>query len=496
MSIAWGYLRTTPLGELLTGTAHEAHPTDITAPLGVRFAGRTVLALHVALEKAATVRVAFDGAGRPRLSGIRNIRQRNSTELVDVLRTEAAGARAEWVVIVLATGWQAVLGQRSARPEPGEPASAFSRYRLMLEAPESIVPRAQIDRIYTAVDHPVLDKSVVFSVRRQEVEELLAQVRKAGLRVAGVRIAVAAQLELWLAAQGEAGLSRDLLLSDGLSALLLNTEQRDFVPPRGAAVEADLPRQAVQRPGAIDEDIARFVAANAGRSVTFIGPEDLCASVKKALPDAEIVRPPDAEAHDTQCGVLAAQVRHELHPEAREVRPALERRYRRLVLGYGVLVLLLAAVAAVNASYAIRTGYQSFRLERTAAQRAGDAAARRADIASISREFADANALRSWVAGNFHAQRLCYALLKDMPSGAVMDRLVVEMRDGQITLTFVVLGDQDLQLRTHRSIERAINDLRYKIGGEDLPVSAAGASRAVQYRMHLIAPDPGEAAAS
>lgn len=496
MSKAWGYLRTTPLGELLTGTAHQAHPTDITAPLGERFAGRTILALHVALEKAATVRVAFDASGRPRLSGIRNVRQRASAELIEVLRAEAAASKAAWVVIVLATGWQAVLGQRSARAEPNEAGSAFSRHRLLFESPEVVVPRAQIDRVYTAVDHPVLDKSVVFSVRRRDIEELVAQVRKAGLGVAGIRIAVAAQLELWLAAQGEAGLSRDLLLTDGLSALLLNTEQGDFVPPRGAAVEAEQPRQVMQRPGAIDEDIARFIAANAGRSITYVGPEELCAAVKKTAPDAEIVRPAAADAHDTQCGVLDPRVRHELYFEAREVRPALPKAWRRPAVGYAALAVILAGVTIVNATYAVRTGYQSFRLERAAAQRQEDAAGHRASVAAMGREYTEANALRSWVGANFHAQRLSYALLKDIPPTAGLDRLVVELRDGQITLTFVVLGDQDTQLQAHRAIERSIKELRHKIGGEDLPVNAAGAARAVQYRMHLIAPDPGEASTS
>lgn len=489
--MSWKHFRATPLGELLTGTAHEAHPTDITTPLPVRFAGRTILALHVALEKAATVRVAFDAAGRPQLGGIRHIKQRASSELSEVLRSEAASTGAKWVVVVAATGWQAVLGQRSARPEAGEASTAFARHRLLFESPEIVVPRAQVERVYTAVDHPLLDKSVVFSLRRRELEELFSEIRKAGLQVASVRIAVAAQLELWLAAQGEAALARDLLITDGLSALLLNTDQGDFVPPRGA-VEPEQPRQAVQRPSAVDEDVGRFIAANAGRSVTFIGPEELCATVKKSAHDAEIVRPPEAEAHDTQLAVLSRHVQHDLNFEAKEVRPAIPRSYRRFVYAYAGAAFLMATLGIANTLYAVRAGYQCFRLERETAQRASEQAAFRTKLAAIEDDFAEANMLRAWVGANYHAQRLCYGLLKEIPPTAGLDRLHLEMKDGQLTLTFVVLGDPDAQLSTHRAVERAIKQLKHKIGGEDLPVGAAGVSRAVQYRMHIIVQDASE----
>lgn len=493
MKTLWSRFCSSPLGELLTGTAHHTHPTDITAPLGSRFAGSTILALHVALEKAATVRVAFDAAGVPRLSGIRHIRQRSSAELGDVLRSEAAATRARWVVVVFATGWQAVLGQRAARPEAGERATQFFRHRLLFDSPELLVPRAQVDRVYTAIDHPVLDKSVVFSMRRRELEELLGEVRKCGLGIAAVRIGVAAQLEAWLATQGEAGLSRDVLVTDGLSALLLNVQQGDFVLPH-SAIEAEQPRQAVQRPSAIEEDIARFISASPGRSVTYIGPDELCAAVKKAAPGAEIVRLPEHPAHDTQQVTLAAAVLHDLNCEAREVRPALPRSWRRLVLGYVCLVVVLAAVAAINISYAIQTGIDSYRQEKLASRNAAEADAEAEASRRMAAEFAEATAWKNWVGANYNAQQLCQRVLLGVPATAALDRLSVEVRDGQIALSFVIQGDQETQLTTHRQVERAVNSLRYRIGSEDLPTVAAAANRAVHYRMHIIVPDAGEVA--
>jgi hypothetical protein len=495
MNKRWQLFRATPLGELITGSAHEAHPTDITAPLGVRFAGQSILALHVALDKAATVRVSFDGAGNARLTGIRNIRQRASAELTDVLRAEGAAIHTHWVVVVLATSWQAILGQRAARPDPTDRQSAFARHRLMFESPEVVVPRAQVDRVYTAVDHPVLDKSVVFSVRRREVEELLGEVRRCGLEVAAVRIGVAAQLEAWLAQEGEAGATRDLLISDGLSALLLNTDQGDFVLPH-SAVEAEQPRQAVQRPSTIEEDITRFVTATPGRAVTFIGPEELCAAVKKHSGDVEIVRPVGHLAHDTQQVTLAALVQHDLNFEAREVRPAIHRKWRRALVVYGGLAAALIVVTAVNISYAVRAGYQAFALERQSAQRALELQADTAEIAQMAGELGEATALQSWISGNYHAQKFCYRLLRDIPASAALDRVVVEMKDGQLALTFVVLGDQEIQLAARRAIERAIADLHFKIGGEEQPIATAGSGRAIQYRLHIIVPDAAEVTSS
>jgi hypothetical protein len=487
------YFRTTPLGELVTGSAHDAHPTDITAPLGKRFAGQTILAIHVALEKAATVRVTFSREGKPRLSGIRNIKQRSTSEFAETVRAEAAACRAEWAIIVMAAGWQAMLGHRAARPEPNETASGFARHKLMFETPEIVVPRAQVDRVYTAVDHPVLDKSVVFSLKRRDLDHLFSEIRRCGLGIAAVRIAVAAQLEVWLAAQGEAGLGRDLLLTDGLSALLLNIEQGDFVPPRGA-VEAEQPRQAVQRPGAIEEDIARFIAANVGRSVTFVGPEELCSGVKKHAVDAEIVRLPDHPAHDTQCVALLPQVHHDLNFEAKEVRPALPRSWRRGLIGYAIATVVLGVVAVTNSFYAARSGYDAYQLEKESSARALQFDSDASEITKIAGEFAEAGALRAWIAANYHAQQFSYALLKEIPPSAALDKLSIEVHDGQITLTFVVLGDQDTQLSTHRALENAIKELRYKIGGEELPVSTANGARAIQYRMHIIVPDAGERA--
>ena len=494
MSTGLHSLRDSPLGELITGTAHEAHPTDVTAPLGARFSGRTILAVHIALDKAATVRVSFGADGTPRLSGIRNIRQRTTSDFAETLRAEAHATHAEWAVIVMATGWQAVLGQRAARPEPNESASAFARHKLMFETPEVVVPRAQVDRVYTAIDHPSLDKSVVFSLKRREVEQLCTEIRQCGLEIAAVRIAVAAQLELWLASQSEAGVARDLLLTDGLSALLLNTEQGDFVPPPGA-IAAEQPRQSVQRPSAIEEDITRFITANAGRSVIFIGPEELCAAVKQQARDVEIIRPPDHPAQDTQYAALLANVRHDLNFEAREVRPALPKAWRRLTYAYGAFAAVLAVVTIINAIYAVRLGYDSYRLEKEAAQRAVDSEADATTSAKIVADLASATGLRSWVAANFHAQRFTYHLLKEVPANAALEKLTVEMKDGQIALIFVALGDAETQLATHRAIEKAIKDIRFKIAGEDMPVTATTSNHAVQYRMHIIAPDAGETAA-
>lgn len=493
MTALLSFLRRCPLGELLSGSAHDAHPTDVTTPLGVRFAGRTILVVHTALDRAATVRVSFDRSGTPRLSGIRNIKQRFTAEFSEVLRAEVAATHAQWAVVVMATGWQALLGQRAARGEPGERTKAFARHRLMFETPEVIVPRAQLDRVYTAVDHPVLDKSVVFSVKRREVEEIAAELRRCGLGIAAVRIGVAAQLEAWLTQEGEQGLGRDLLVTDGLSALLLNTQQGDFVPPRGA-VDSEQPRQSVQRPSAVEEDIVRFLANGAQHSLTFLGPEELCAALKRSLPELEVIRQPEHPAHETQAIALASQVQHDLNFEAREVRPPIPRRWRRFTFAYVGLILLLGTLTAFNAAYAVRARYAAYQLERESARRAEDTARQRDVLQRVMDDFTNASQQRTWVSGNYHAQRLCSQLLRELPERAGLDRLSLEMKESQLVLGFTISGDEPTQLAAHRAVERAIAALKFKIAGEDVPAAGAG-HRAVQYRMNLIPADAGEIAA-
>jgi hypothetical protein len=306
---------------------------------------------------------------------------------------------------------------------------------------------------------------------------------------------VAAQLEAWFAVEGEAGLTRDVLLTDGLSALLLNVEQGDFVLPRSAG-EAEQPRQAVQRPSTIEEDIIRFVVAAPDRAVTFIGPEELCAGVKKHSGETEIVRPLAHAAHEPQQVTLAACVQHDLYFEAREVRPAIPHKWRRALAAYTLLAAALLVITSVNIAYAVRARYEVFALER---QSAREALQLQTDVSAVSQmatELAEAAALRSWISGNYHAQQFSYRLLRDIPASAAIDRLNVEIKDGQLALTFVVLGDQENQLGARRAIERAIADLHFKIGGEDLPVATAGPAHAVQYRFHIIVPDAAEAKSS
>lgn len=489
----WARFRGTPLGELLTGTAHEAHPADLGSSPGQRFAGQSVLVVHVALERAATVRVTFDTAGKPCVGGIRNIKQRSTPEFGQTVRAEAAAIQARWAFVVFATGWQALLGQRAARADVHESGPSFARHRLMFETPEAVAPRAQVDRVYTAVDHPTLDRSVVFSLKRSEVETITGELTRCGLGLAGIKIGVAAQLEAWLAAEGEPGLERDLLLTDGLSALLINTEQRDFSPPAAGGVEAEQPRQSVQRPSAIEEDIARFVAANSGRRLAFVGPEELWSNLRQASADLDVTRAAGGDAHDSQAAALASSAHHDLNIEAKEVRPPLGRSVRRITLGYAVAVLSLAALAGANAITALRLGVESYRLETEVARCAAASVSHATAIGKLASDYQDVSRWRNWVSANYHAQRFCARVMREVPAAAALDKLQVEMRDGQLFLTYVVLGDQDLQLETHRSMERALTELRYKIGGEELPTLTSAGSRAVQYRLHLIAPDAADA---
>lgn len=157
--------RSTPLGELLAGSAFSPHPEDVTLPLSERFQGQMILLVIVARDRAACLRVVFSASG-PSVSGNpTQIGFRQAGDLSSALKSEAEACGASWVVFSLGTGWHAQVCSRSARGvSVAEPAEG---HRLLREQPELFLGKPQPDQVYAIVDHPWLERSIVFGVRRR-----------------------------------------------------------------------------------------------------------------------------------------------------------------------------------------------------------------------------------------------------------------------------------------------------------------------------------------
>lgn len=474
--------------ELLTGKAHRVHPADATRSLGERLAGEALLLVVLAKEKAATVRVRFDAAGTPVVGETRQVANRNQGELARVLQAEARTTGARWGLAVFALGWQAVLGIRSSRP--GQEGSAFDRFRLPLEQPELFCAHPQSDALFTCVDHPTLDRSVVFSVKRRDVEEVLQDFRSSGLGVAAIRIGVAAQLEAWFASGPGSPLENDLLVSDSLSALLLQVDNGDFRAPTGTISGADArPRQAAARPGETASDINRFLRDQAHGRVGLLGDTALIASVLANLQDTQLQleRTPEGPWHDSVSAVLAAGVLHDLNPDLREERAPLSLGWRKTVWVGMVTALAFLLLTGVNCWQVCSAQWQRQEAEEEASiQRARTERVEKA-LSGIDAERARAQRLRQWILHNYHAQPLAHELLKKMPSGVGLERLSAHLEEGsaQMTLEFVLNGEEAAQAAATRALERGVIERSLQIGERHPVVQAA---RGTLHRWRLLLP--------
>lgn len=473
--------------ELITGRAHRVHPGDVTRPLGERFAGQTILLVMLAKEKAATVRVQFDEAGRARIGETRQIAGRGQGELARVLQAEARFTGARWAMAVFALGWQSVLGVRSSRPGPdGAP---FDRFRLPLEQPELFCGYPQNDSFYSTVDHPTLDRSVVFSLKRKDVEEVLQDFRSANLSTASIRIGVAAQLESWLAAQDTDPTGQDILVTDGLSVLLLQVDHGDFKAPPGSLPGSDgRPRQASARPGETIADITRFLHDRVGGAVNFLGNAELVSTVQvhQGQTPSEIKRAPDGPWHDAITAVLADGVLHDFNPDLRPERQPLSQAWRKYILaGLGTAAILLAVIG-INLWQIVRADFaRESHVEETARQRLRGELADNA-LSGIQIERNRAQRLRQWISHNYHAQALAHDALRRLPTEISLDRLSARLEEGnaQMTLEFTLLGDEGAQITATRALERAVIEQSLQIG-ERHPATAVPGGTMHRWRLLL-----------
>jgi len=473
------------LGELLRGTAFSAHPGDPSLSLGERFEGQCVLLVLMAKDRCAVLRVRFSVGMPEALGPALQVLLRQPGDLASALAREAAEAGIRWVVFSVATGWQAVVASRAARAcVPGD---AFEGHRLLREQPDLFLPKASPDFLYCAVDHPGLDRSIVFGLRRREVENLHGEATRAGLRVAAVRIGTASLLEDWLMRRGSAAPERDVLVTDGLSVLLLRFRDGDFMRD-GVGEGAAMPRQASTRPNDVAQDLSRFIHDNAGRAMAYVGPTELVAQV---LGEAGAYGFDESPGQESALLCLGSGVRHELLPDLSRRRPALGRRLKPLLsaclvttaLGFFGFVGLVFESESVDSD----VGRHAERLRLAGLHATG--VAERTTV--FEREQARASRLVGWLETHPHAQAFMLRLLSALPASVTLEKLAVQLDEGgrQMLLECQLLGMEEAQLESVRAVERAVIALGYRVGERHAPVPS---QRGVVYKWRLILPLRGE----
>jgi hypothetical protein len=447
----------------------------------------------VARERAATLRVRFDATGTAQVSGGRQLGTRQTGELGRLLETEARSCGATWVLVIVSLGWQAEIGRRAARSP--EDQTKFERHRIAQEAPELLVAQAHPERVYAAVDHPDLDRSIVFSCKRRELETLVQEVEAAGLGLAGIRLGVASQFEYWLQANVGRALTSDILVSDGMSVLLVNTCDGDFCSPPSEKEAA--PRQASSRPNDAAQDGARFVRDNEGRPCVFLGPEEFMAllvSRDGAFPEIQLLRPEEPRLHDPALAALSPQVLHDFNPRFQHERPALSPLWRRALVGTGFTVLAMGLCCAALAWNAVD--------DEAAASRASESARatrlRQEQAALLEKEMERdrdrALELREWLLSGYHAQSFAYRLLSSVPEDVCLDQVFAKLDESspQLSLEFTLRGAEEARVRALRGMERCVLSLGFRVG--ERRSLSANPSSGYGHRWRLILPTGQEGA--
>lgn len=472
-----------PLGELLRGTAFSPHPLDVGIPLAVRFAGQSVVLLMTARERAATVRVRVGKDGVTHFEGTRQVGSRVKGELVSVLRAEARACGASWVVVSLGSGWQAQFASRALRcGHGGDEVTAHFQLR---EEPGLFVPKPNGDCLLAAVDHPTLDRSLVFSVKRREVETLAEDVKEAGLGLAAVRIGVASQLESLFAARGAEACLQDVMVTDGLGVLLVAMQKGDFCPPSELSGDGGgVPRQCSNRPGDLAQDVARLQRDNVGRPLWFVGPEEMESLARVGTGEVRIL---ESVRLDAGQATFHAGVMHELHPSLVRCRPPLGRRVRAYGMGGLLCGLLLwvGATAGFVMDWVNESGIEIALSEQRTQQGRERLANERVELCLAKQ----AKAMRhlEWLRLHPRSELLLMRLLAGLPEEVALERISAQVDEGgrQMSLEFHLLGGEPGQEQAMRSVEQALLGLGYRIGERSAPMLA---QRGSLHRWRLIIP--------
>lgn len=462
------------LRDLLNGSACLPHVRDPGLSLSARLAGRRVLLLMLARERAACLRVSVVADGTISQSGARQINSRAGAELVRVLREEAARHRCDHVVVCMGCGWVAFHGTR--RVGAGETYEAtLSAALLLREDPGACLVRVDPDYLYSAVDVPCGAGSLVFGLRRQELATLAEEIQQAGLTLVSVKLGVAAALEVWLADPRGDEEACPVVVSDGLGVLLVAENGGGPVVENASSQWAQLrPRQYSNRPGDLAEDLQRLWCEHKGPVPGYVGPAE---TDPAGLSGGELQ--PERTLHvEIPELVFSPHSVSEFHPEIAACRPALSPKARGLTWGACALIGLGVVCVVTLLSLSWRTDARSDDLQREQSLVLLEDSKLKASLASLEAQERSAESHLIWLGTHADFQAILLRLLEDIPELVALNRLRCEADDSgrQLTLEFVLEGDEPGCSQAMRSMETGLLGLGFRIGDRSSPVRSGAAS--------------------
>jgi hypothetical protein len=113
-------------------------------------------------------------------------------------------------------------------------------------------------------------------------------------------------------------------------------------------------------------------------------------------------------------------------------------------------------------------------------------------LATMAGGLQEAERLRTWVWGNYHAQELVQKLLLSVPPNALLEKIHGKVAAGsiQMQLEFVVVAQNQAQISTARAFEQILKDSGYQVGKQNETIQQGPTS--LLYRWDLIIPPAGE----
>jgi hypothetical protein len=444
--------------DLLVGRAFVPDPLDTTVALARRFSKRPLVAVRMFKEGFEAAAVTFAG-GVPAFGPPETFTNGGPEDADAVfLRTFAERHKAKDCLVILTTGYTAVLSSRTRRPESDEEA-----IHLMRDNPERLLgePPPQGCRSSIAY-HPTHNFAVVFNHKENEINAAVGLAARADLNLVRLQCGMASLLihifgNFWPEVEKDA----EILFVDRASLFYLPVSDGAFGRP---LFDIGLKEAALKQ--AIAERVGKL---KTGGKVTLVDTSGLGVAAMIAERGAGITvsTPLNDQPQPVlwACSTDQPQLGYDLFPNEREVRPFAPARLRPVpLIFWGTLAVSLAVIGfnMVRSTQAglLTAGVKSQLLMLTDAKKHAESV-----MHDVQARGKTASAISNWLQISPPTQALLIEITKEIEAAtdqgtkenrpvAQVDSIAIARQEGQpqMRIAVVAFGDASAANRVFQRI--------------------------------------------